>query len=184
MNEKVQPSLSRSWGIPEFLDNHHMKVATLSALRIGRLYPQEIPCYLFLLEAESTPGPKCGRKDYVNEKSTPSGIKPATFWLGAQCLNQLRHCVTFIIKVLSSWIKRRIFKCDPGEVRGWKYEFHRKEKAITSFWGREFFYALLKKLGQINARWNSVCFVSEITERKTCLLFCTAYRVLLYRQFL
>jgi hypothetical protein len=24
--------------------------------------------YSFLLEAESTPGPQCGRKDYVNEK--------------------------------------------------------------------------------------------------------------------
>ena len=24
--------------------------------------------YSFLLETESTPGPKCGRKDYVNEK--------------------------------------------------------------------------------------------------------------------
>ena len=27
------------------------------------------PWYLFLLEAELTPGPWCGRKDYVNEKS-------------------------------------------------------------------------------------------------------------------
>ena len=87
---------------PEFLDNRHMKVATLSALRIGRLYPQKIPCYSFLLEAESTSGPSSGRKDYVNEKIqlTPSGIKPATFRLGAQCLNQLRQCVTFSIKVL------------------------------------------------------------------------------------
>ena len=24
--------------------------------------------YSFVLEAESTPGPQCGRKDYVNEK--------------------------------------------------------------------------------------------------------------------
>jgi hypothetical protein len=35
----------------------------LSALRAGRLYPQEI----FLLEAESTPRPQCGLKDYVND---------------------------------------------------------------------------------------------------------------------
>jgi hypothetical protein len=29
----------------------------LSALRTGRLYPQEMFCYLFMLEGESTPGP-------------------------------------------------------------------------------------------------------------------------------
>jgi hypothetical protein len=44
--------------------------------------------YSFLLEAEPTSGPQCGRKDYVNEKS---GIEPATFQL--QCFNQLRHQV-------------------------------------------------------------------------------------------
>jgi hypothetical protein len=33
------------------------------------LLPRRYPCYWFLLEAESTPGPYCGRKDYVNEKS-------------------------------------------------------------------------------------------------------------------
>jgi len=42
-----------------------MKVVT-SALRIGRLYPQEIPQYSFLLEDESTVGPSGGQKDHVN----------------------------------------------------------------------------------------------------------------------
>jgi hypothetical protein len=36
------------WGVqevkaPGFLDNRHIKVVTLSALRTGRLYPQEYP---------------------------------------------------------------------------------------------------------------------------------------------
>ena len=65
-----------------------MKVVRLSALRTGRLYPQET----FLV---STPGTLCSRKYYVIEKNPmiPSGIKPATFRLVAQCLNQLRHLV-------------------------------------------------------------------------------------------
>ena len=54
---------------PRFQDNRHMKVVRLSALRIGRLYPpRKYSWYSFLLEAESTPGPYCGRKDNVNEK--------------------------------------------------------------------------------------------------------------------
>ena len=78
-----------------------MKVVRLSALRTGRLYPKKYSWYAFLLEAESTPGPYCGRKDYVNEKNpmTPSGIEPATFRLAAQCLNQLRHRVPPFISV-------------------------------------------------------------------------------------
>ena len=64
--------LDRPWGLqevdaPRFKDNRHMKVV-ISALRTGHLYP---PGNSFRLEAESTPGPKCGRKDYVNEKSNP-----------------------------------------------------------------------------------------------------------------
>jgi hypothetical protein len=32
------------------------------------LHPRNYSWYSFLLQAESIPGPKCGRKDYVNEK--------------------------------------------------------------------------------------------------------------------
>jgi len=32
------------------------------------LPPRKYSWYSFLLEAESTPGPQCSRKDYVNEK--------------------------------------------------------------------------------------------------------------------
>ena len=40
----------------------------LSAMRTGRCYPRRHPWYSFLLEAESTPGPYYGQKNYVNVK--------------------------------------------------------------------------------------------------------------------
>jgi len=40
----------------------------LSALHTDCLYTQKYTWYSFLLEAESTPGPQCSRKDYVKEK--------------------------------------------------------------------------------------------------------------------
>ena len=59
---------------PRFLDNGHMKVVRLSALFTGHLYSW----YSFLLQAESTKGPKF----------QPLGIDAATFRPLAQCLNQ------------------------------------------------------------------------------------------------
>ena len=67
----------------------------MSALRTGRLYPKKCSWYSFLLEAESTPGPQCDRKDFISMKFpiTPAGIEPATFRFVAQHLN---HCVTAV----------------------------------------------------------------------------------------
>ena len=40
----------------------------VSLTRRPLLPPMKYSWYSFLLEAESTPGPLCDRKDYVNEK--------------------------------------------------------------------------------------------------------------------
>jgi hypothetical protein len=58
---------------------------------LGRKYSW----YLFLLEAESTLGPECGQKDYVNKNfKDTSEMKPVTFWLAVQFLNQMCHHVS------------------------------------------------------------------------------------------
>jgi hypothetical protein len=67
--------------------------------------------YLFLLQAESTPGPECGRKDNVNENSkTPSGIEHATFRLVAQQTAPPRATITYGI-VVSLLIYQSINSC-------------------------------------------------------------------------
>ena len=70
-------------------------VVRLSALRTGRLYPRKYSWYSFLLEVESTPGPRCDRKDFMSMKNPliPAGIEPATFRFVAQHLN---HCATAV----------------------------------------------------------------------------------------
>ena len=43
--------------------------------------PRKCSWYSFLLEAESTPGSQCDRRDFMSMKNplTPAGIEPATF---------------------------------------------------------------------------------------------------------
>jgi hypothetical protein len=57
---KVKLSHYRPWGfrrlrLPEFLDNRHLRVVGLSALRTGRLYPQEIFLVLISVKRLSRP---------------------------------------------------------------------------------------------------------------------------------
>ena len=79
--------------VPRFQDNRHMKVVRLSALRTGRFYPQETFPVLISVRGWVDPLGHSAARRICQWKipMTPSRIEPATFWLVAQCLNQLRH---------------------------------------------------------------------------------------------
>jgi hypothetical protein len=72
----------------------------LSALSSGRLLPPVR--FLVLIPVKDWVDPKAVMRLEVLDKldkSTSSGLKPATFWFVAQCLNQLRYRVLLTISV-------------------------------------------------------------------------------------
>ena len=99
---KVKQTHYRSWQALRFPGGWGSQISRQSAYEGGKVVspthrpslpptPRKYSWYSFLLQTESTPEPEglCLWKITI----TPSGIEPATFWLVAQCLNQLRHSV-------------------------------------------------------------------------------------------
>jgi hypothetical protein len=80
---------------PRFQDNRYMKVVRLSALRTGRLHPQEIFLELIPVRSRVDPTTTVLPEGASERKITviQSRIEPATFRLVAQGLNKLCHRV-------------------------------------------------------------------------------------------
>jgi hypothetical protein len=84
-----------------------MKVARLSALRTGLLYPQDMFAVLIYVRGWVNPSiivlpERLGQRKIP---MTPSGIDATTFRLVAQCLNQLRH------RALDTKLLKNIMHC-------------------------------------------------------------------------
>ena len=73
----------------------HMMVVGCQPYAPAAFTPRKCFWYSFPLEAASTPGPYCDRKDFMPMKNpmTPAGIEPATFRFVGQHLN---HCDIYI----------------------------------------------------------------------------------------
>ena len=87
------PEGSRKLRLPDFVTTAQDGGKVVSLTHRAAFTPRKYSWYSFVLEAESTPGPQCNRKDFISMKNpmTPAGIEPATYRSVVQHLN---HCAT------------------------------------------------------------------------------------------
>jgi hypothetical protein len=84
------PEGSRRLRLPDFKTVGTWRWQGCQAYAPAAFMPQELTWYSFLLEAESTPGPQCSRKDYVNENSNDT-IRNQTV-----TFRFVVHCILYI----------------------------------------------------------------------------------------
>ena len=106
--------LDRSWGFQEAENPRFQDQTAHEGGKVGSLthrpplLPRNCSWYSFLLEAESTPGPQCSRKDYVNEKfqwhHRESNPQPSGLWrsVSTNCVTTYpySHCNVYLFFLL------------------------------------------------------------------------------------
>ena len=85
------------WGSQISRQSTHEGGKVVSPTHQPPLPPRKYSWYSFLLEAESTPGPQCGQKDYANEKipMTPSWNRTRDLPACSALTNCATVCLTF-----------------------------------------------------------------------------------------
>ena len=110
LQDWTTPEISRKLRIPDFKTIGTWRwygCQPYAPAAFTPLTPQEYSWYSFLLKAESTSGPQCGRKDYVKEKFQWYHREPNR--IVAQCLNQLRHHVRTLELYSHYWIAMHLW---------------------------------------------------------------------------